>query len=568
MIRSIISLLLSSVYFLSIAQVQIEGYVFETGNRGYIDNANVFITNESGTETYSATTTDLNGKYLLNLSKSGSFNIRIEKLPFFDHTEKVEVSSNGDPIIYKKHELERKPGYIFDITLAEKRDEQIVEDSNGKKIGKKALKGALVEVYNNTKKREVLLIENLQTPDFQVNLIKGNHYTILIRSEGYLSKRMEAFVDVKGCILCFEGVGDISPGVSDNLSNNNTIGTLLANVEMDRYFQGKVIGLNDIKYETNKANLTAEGKTELDKVGSFFKDNPDLMIELGAHTDSRGKTDYNKALSERRANAARKYLLNSFKLDPDRIIARGYGEERLKNNCGNNAKCSEAKHAENRRTELTILKVSNSDQQFKFLRQMKSEELFDEILNDLNAEGQIKVAADETLEGVLERKEDAPVQQQSTRELEIVNQNSKTTKTQIQKPAEVIEQVNNEVKKAPDVASSEELIPVSDKVEDPVAVPVNYKKRSNNSSDVSVESEVFAGYKIVIKFSRYALPGDHPLFEKFEDLKVYTTADGNKLYMIESFDSRSEAEARMKKRYINAFPKSYVIGFKDGIIVD
>lgn len=564
MIRSIITLLLSSICFLSIAQVQIEGYVFETGNRGYIDDANIFITNEAGTETYSATTTDVNGKYLLSLSKSGAFIIRIEKLPFFDHSEKIEILTNTDPVLFKKHELERKPGYIFDITLAEKRDEQIVEDSNGKKVGKKALKGALVEVYNNTKKREVLLIENLQTPDFQVNLIKGNHYTILVRSEGYLSKRMEAFVDVKGCILCFEGVGDITPGVSDNLSNNNTIGTLLANVEMDRYFQGKVIGLNDIKYETNKANLTADGKTELDKVGSFFRDNPDLMIELGAHTDSRGKTDYNKTLSERRANAARKYLLNSFKLDPDRIIARGYGEERLRNNCGNNSKCSETKHAENRRTELTILKVSNSDQQFKYLRQMKSEELFEEILNDLNTEGQIKVAADETLEGVLERNEDASKQQQSIRELETVAQNSNSEKTQINKSESKSEEFSN----ASMGISSEESEQGAIQVEEPLIAPVNYKKPSEKPSDVSNGNEVFSGYKIVIKFSRYALPGDHPLFEKFEDLKVYTTADGNKLYMIESFGSRGEAEARMKKRYVNAFPKSYVIGFEDGIIVD
>ena len=50
----------------------------------------------------------------------------------------------------------------------------------------------------------------------------------------------------------FRGVGDISAGVSDNLTEDNSLGVLLANVEIDRYFEKKVIGLNVIYYDFGK----------------------------------------------------------------------------------------------------------------------------------------------------------------------------------------------------------------------------------------------------------------------------------------------------------------------------
>jgi len=76
------------------------------------------------------------------------------------------------------------------------------------------------------------------------------------------------------------------------------------------------------------------------------------------------------------------------------------------------------------------------------------------------------------------------------------------------------------------------------------------------------------GYKIVIMFSRYELVNGHPLFQRFPDLDVYTTADGNKLYMVESHDTRRAAEQRMKEKFSTSFPRAYVVGFRDGIIVD
>jgi len=93
---------------------------------------------------------------------------------------------------------------------------------------------SLIEVFNNTRDELVLILENHPLPAFKTTFERGNHYTLLIRKDGYIPKRLEAYVDIKGCILCFDGVGSIQPGISDVLTESNQMGTFLANIELER----------------------------------------------------------------------------------------------------------------------------------------------------------------------------------------------------------------------------------------------------------------------------------------------------------------------------------------------
>ena len=81
---------------------------------------------------------------------------------------------------------------------------------------------------------------------------------------------------------------------------------------------------------------------------------PDMTIELGSHTDSRGDDNYNQKLSLRRANSARRWLMNKG-VAGDRITAKGYGETVILNNCTNGEDCTDEEHRYNRRTEFKIL---------------------------------------------------------------------------------------------------------------------------------------------------------------------------------------------------------------------
>ena len=100
--------------------------------------------------------------------------------------------------------------------------------------------------------------------------------------------------------------------------------------------------------------LTTGAKRDLDLLLDVMKNNSNIKIQLSAHTDSRGKAEYNMNLSERRAMSAKSYLVSKG-VPSNQMIAVGFGENQLRNHCADDVSCSEAEHIYNRRTEVKIL---------------------------------------------------------------------------------------------------------------------------------------------------------------------------------------------------------------------
>ncbi|MNL14766.1 Outer membrane porin F precursor [compost metagenome] len=118
---------------------------------------------------------------------------------------------------------------------------------------------------------------------------------------------------------------------------------------------GAVFVLKNIHYDFDQSYIREEAGRILDNLVNVMSQNPTLRIELSSHTDSRGKDAYNLRLSQQRAEAAVNYLVNKG-IGPSRMVAKGYGEARLLNHCGNGVQCSEDEHQANRRTEIKVLK--------------------------------------------------------------------------------------------------------------------------------------------------------------------------------------------------------------------
>jgi outer membrane protein OmpA-like peptidoglycan-associated protein len=114
------------------------------------------------------------------------------------------------------------------------------------------------------------------------------------------------------------------------------------------------VELRHIYYDLDRAYIRRDAAPDLERLARLLERYPDLVIELGAHTDSRGSAAYNLALSERRARAAVDWLV-ARGIDPARLEARGYGEGRPRNGCTDGVSCPEALHQANRRTEFRVL---------------------------------------------------------------------------------------------------------------------------------------------------------------------------------------------------------------------
>ena len=105
--------------------------------------------------------------------------------------------------------------------------------------------------------------------------------------------------------------------------------------------------------EVAEGEIQPEAAKELDKLVQLLKDNPTIYIELSAHTDARGSSSYNLRLSELRAMAAYSYI-TARGIDPQRIVAKGYGENKLINRCKDGINCTKEEHYQNRRTEFAV----------------------------------------------------------------------------------------------------------------------------------------------------------------------------------------------------------------------
>jgi peptidoglycan-associated lipoprotein len=111
--------------------------------------------------------------------------------------------------------------------------------------------------------------------------------------------------------------------------------------------------VENIYYDFGKWSIRSIAAVQLDKIVAIIKSNPNLIIELSSHTDSRASDLSNMVLSEKRAREAVAYIVSKG-ADPARISGKGYGETRLINKCSNEVKCSEEEHQQNRRTEIKI----------------------------------------------------------------------------------------------------------------------------------------------------------------------------------------------------------------------
>jgi outer membrane protein OmpA-like peptidoglycan-associated protein len=99
----------------------------------------------------------------------------------------------------------------------------------------------------------------------------------------------------------------------------------LADLEAQQTSRGLVLTLNDVLFETNRAVLSAGADTTIQRLAEFLNDYPERRIMIEGHTDSTGTDEYNRQLSERRANAVRDALLDRG-ISVNRIVSRGFGE--------------------------------------------------------------------------------------------------------------------------------------------------------------------------------------------------------------------------------------------------
>ncbi|MDG1501623.1 MAG: OmpA family protein [Ulvibacter sp.] len=153
--------------------------------------------------------------------------------------------------------------------------------------------------------------------------------------------------EVQGVLADFESnASKVAP------ANDQKVSATIALKPIEEIIVEDQIVLNPILFDLDKSNIKAQAAFELDKVVAVMNKYPEMVIAVGAHTDSRATDAYNLRLSEARAQSTVQYIISKG-ISGKRISGKGYGESQPKVSCGDN--CSEADHQLNRRSEFTIV---------------------------------------------------------------------------------------------------------------------------------------------------------------------------------------------------------------------
>lgn len=137
------------------------------------------------------------------------------------------------------------------------------------------------------------------------------------------------------------------------IEESNTLAKI--NVDSIKVSEGTTFDVPNIYYNVGSAQLRPESEYILDQLVSFFDKNPNVVVEIGSHADSRGDFDKNMTLSEGRASSVVNYLVDHG-VPAGQLMAHGYGVTQPAVNCG--ANCTGADHQKNRRTTFKILNVN------------------------------------------------------------------------------------------------------------------------------------------------------------------------------------------------------------------
>lgn len=212
--------------------------------------------------------------------------------------------------------------------------------------GEEALNGATVKLKN--------LTDPVDNPtDMKYNAL-GNEFQFLLGSD-YSYK---AIITADGYYP--DSILFNTAGILDNFTVTKTINLRPIPAEPEPTTTTRTVTINEpikldkIFYDFNKATILPESEEELTVLYDLLIKYSDMVIELSAHTDSRGRTAYNQDLSQRRAEAAKRWLVDKG-ISKKRIEPVGYGESVIINHCTNGVKCSDDEHRQNRRTEFKII---------------------------------------------------------------------------------------------------------------------------------------------------------------------------------------------------------------------
>lgn len=303
--------------------------------------AKIDLKDDKGTVIESVTA-DENGAYSFEAEYEKNYGLTGTKTDYFDGKNLANTFTN-EQVVIADVILEKDPGLSLYALITDKKTGLPLE----------GVQVYLVDNMTDKSKRIVTPVSgDFREALFGKKLNERGSYNLVLQKEGYFSKT-----------VTYNTLFD-KPGQYD-------IHALLdLGLDPEVKDLSEMVQINPINFDLNKYAIRPDAAKELDKIVDVMNKYPNMVVELGSHTDCRASKAYNMSLSDKRAKASAEYIKKKI-TNPERIYGKGYGESRLLNDCACEgtvkSDCPEEEHEKNRRTEFKVistgddkLKVSNT----------------------------------------------------------------------------------------------------------------------------------------------------------------------------------------------------------------
>jgi outer membrane protein OmpA-like peptidoglycan-associated protein len=301
------------IYSFSVTAIDLSVKSLRADNREILPNSKIYLISEKG-DPITSGQSDQDGKVDFGIKPGAKYKISAENGSMIADVQDVDASSQLIGL-QETQEILLKQGYPY-LTI------EVLDKETGLIIP-----NALVDISEGDYDHSTLEDNN---GIVRMKMNNSTNYTFYTTADEYFSSTVKYS------------------------SIDKTPGNYSLTIELEKLSTGKQIALEDLFYDLNKWNIRPDAALVLDKLAQILTQNPDVRIEIGSHTDSRGSAESNMTLSQHRSESVMAYLIKKG-IAPSRLVAKGYGESQLVNKCADGVICTEEEHQENRRTVIEIL---------------------------------------------------------------------------------------------------------------------------------------------------------------------------------------------------------------------
>ncbi len=305
----------------------LKGVVVDRANNPVPDVEITVIDNETGQASGIYRANNKTGKYLFMLIPGKNYNISYRTEGKLFHSAILDIPKNSNYHEIKQHIL------IDTVVNRNESPVTIVQGEVVDKAGKPAQNVEITIADNITEEVLGVYRSNNKTGKYLFMLSPGKDYNITYQSDGYLFQ---------------------SENVKIDKEKEHKVIEMKKPIMLDTLVADAKITLKNIFFDFDKATLRKASNIEIKNLITIMNKYPTMKVEISGHTDNLGNENYNQRLSEKRAHAVVKRLVQKG-ISADRMIVKGYGEKQpIAKNRKKNGKDDKNGRQLNRRVEFKI----------------------------------------------------------------------------------------------------------------------------------------------------------------------------------------------------------------------